>query len=677
MSNDTKILLEEYYKPPKNIQEEIFGVYEKYIKWRALREQPYKQFNGQNLTSYLQEAREKFWGYLPLSTDLDVPQFFFPETRNQVIGILTKIANLRMKPRFDGVEDFDIVKATILKDLFEYWRRNSNQKIKNFWNFLYTVINGTSIVFVAYRSLVKNVKEISLYDPNTGEVIYDEKENDNSDVYQVLCNLEDIYIPKIWEADIQEQKQIIWRTLMKFSDFKEAFSEYENSKYVIPGSQFSDSSIFSQFFSYNVLGGDFVEVIRYFDADNDKYMIIANGVLLNPIKTKGGKQEICPLVWNHKKLPFAKTIFEPLDANFFYGIPLPQKVKTPQDALNKMWELLLEREIRSISAPIITTDPSVELGLEFKPGRIYQVQADVNQYRELQVSPTSPSYWNAINSLQGIINRSGVGGLSPIITSRQPRTATEKAAEEVYKKEVAGLYYLFYEDLMEQIAWLVIQNMIQFYTSQKVEKIVGSRKFNKILSLVNAKLAGGGIGNREIRITNSPLPPQELKQEAWYRSLFRKEKVEIIEVTPEMLKQLKFDIKIDFEPDYSQTQEQAMFLDFITILYKLFMPYNLIDPKKTLFRLIEKFGENIADFIPDNLVAEYEMEKFGVAQQQQIPNIGELPMVNKFNQSLRGMNYGAMGTAKRESNIMETPLAEYVGTEMPKLEELSNEETIL
>ena len=673
-----KILLESFYRPPENIQKEIFDVYEKYLKWRALREQPYKQFNGKTLSDYLQESREKFWGYLPLSYDLDVPQFFFPETRNQVIGILSKIANLNMKPRFEGVENFDIIKATVLKDLFEYWRRSSNKKIKNFWNFLYTVINGTSIVFVAYRSLIRTIKEITMHDPRTGETIYEEKEDDNSEVYEVPCNLEDIYIPKPWEVDIQEQGRLIWRTLMKWRDFQDAFSAYEPSKYVVPGMQFADTSIFSQFLSYNVRGGDFVEVIRYFDAEKDKYMIIANGVLLNPIE-KNGKQEICPLPWNHKKLPFAKSIFEPIDANFFYGMPLPQKVKSPQDALNKMWELLLEREIRSVSAPIITTDPAVELGLEFKPGRIYQVQADVNQYRELQISPASSSYWNALTSLQSIINRTGSGGISPILPSRQPRTATEKAAEEQRMKETAGLYYLFYEDLLEQIAWLAIMNMIQFYTAEKTEKIIGNRKFNKIVSLIETQLTGGGVGNQEIRITNSPAHPEELKKEAWYRSMFRKEKVEIIEVTPEMLRQLKFDIKIDFEPDYSPADEQAMFLDFVMVLYKLFMPYQLIDPKKVMFRLVEKFGENIADFIPDNLVQEYEMERFGVAPatpQPTIPTMGELPEINRMNQALRGMRYGARGTAARESQMMSTPLSEETGRST-QAERLMPEGTIM
>ena len=665
-----KILLEEHYRPPKNIQEAIFDVYEKYIQWRSLREQPYKQFNNQMAADWWQDSREKFWGYLPLSYDLDVPQFFFPETRNQIVSALAKISNLKMKPRFEGVEGFDIIKATILKDFFEYWRRLANQKIKNFWNFLYTIINGTCIVFVGYTSRKKKTKNITMHDPATGETEWEEKDEFESEVTEEICNLEDIFIPKIWEQDLQAQDEIIWRTLLKFSDFKNAFKGYDLADYVVPGMQFADTSIFSQFLSYDVRGSDFVEVIKYFNVPKDRYMIIANGVLLNPIKSKGGKEEVCPLPWNHKKLPFAKTIYEPLDASFFYGMSLPWKVKTPQEALNKTFELLLEREIRSVSSPIITSDPTTELGLEFKPGRIYQVGTDVNQYKELQVNPASSSFWNTINSLQGIIARTGSGGASAVMPSRQPRSATEKAAEEQTKKENAGLYFLFYEDLLEQKVWLVIQNMIQFYTANKAEKILGEKKFHKILSLVNTELAGGGIGNREVRIADNPASIKELKDEAWYRSIFKKERVEIIEVTPKALRQMQFDIKIDFEPDYSPTEERAIYMDFTTALMNMFGQYGLVDPKKVMFKMIDKFGENPVDYTPDALMSEYEMERFGFTAQQPQQQVqpGSMPGVNNANQQMRGRAYGSAGAAARDAGAtgMPSPLA---GEAMPQKRE--------
>jgi len=650
-----KILLEQFYKPPRNIQEFIFEVYEKYIKWRALREQPYKQFNNQTLTNYLLEARKKFWGYLPISFEQDTPQFFFPETRNEIIKILSKIANLRLKPTFEGVENFDIIKATILKDLFEYWRRGANRKIENFWQFLYNVINGTVVTFIAYNSRVKKVKNIVYHDPETGETEYEDDIKDESDVKETIVNLEDLYIPKIWEPNIQEQEEIIWRTLMKWSDFRNSFKGYEFSDFVVPGSQFADASIFKDFMAYDVRGGEFVEVIKYFNAAKDQYAIIANGVLLNPIKRKG-KQEIAPLPWNHKKLPFAKTIFEPIDATFFYGMPLAQKVKSPQEALNRMWELLLDREERAIAAPILTNDPSIEMGLEYKAGRFYQVQGDPNSnYRELQISPASSSYWNALTTLQGIIQKTGSGGVGPIIASRQPRSATEKSLESQQQRETAGLYFLFYQDLLEQKAWLVIKNMIQFYTASKVEKIMGEKKFNKILSLVGVSLFGGGLGNREIRITEQISEPEELKKESYLRSLLTKERVEIIEVTPKSLQQLNFDIKINFETENSPETERALYLDYIVTIWKLFGNTGLLSPKKSLFRIAEKFNENLSDLVEDTVLADYEKERFGVTSSQSvnptnIPQPSQLPEVNRYNQMMRGRQFGIEGPGERMMN---------------------------
>jgi hypothetical protein len=95
MEDQAKYMLEEYYRPPEQIRRFTFEILDKLIKWRSLRDQPYRQFNSQPFVVYLRDARQKFWGYLPLSYEAETPQFFFPETRNQITSILSKIANLK------------------------------------------------------------------------------------------------------------------------------------------------------------------------------------------------------------------------------------------------------------------------------------------------------------------------------------------------------------------------------------------------------------------------------------------------------------------------------------------------------------------------------------------------------------------------------------------------------
>jgi len=660
-----KRILEDFYKPSQDVQEFIYEVYNKFVLWRTRRNQPRKEYNNKTLLDFIKEARKKFWGYIPVGYDSDTPSFFFPETRNQIITILAKVANLKMKPRFDGVEGFDTVKSLVLKDFVEYWKRQPGRKLQNFWQFLYAVINGTVIVYTAYKNKKKDVKNITMYNPETGETSYKTDSLDESDVEDELLNIEDVYIPKLWEPDIQKQGEAIVRSLMRWEDFKSEFGKYPNFNFVIPGSQFSDDSIFSKFISFEVKADSFVEVLRYFDSIHDRYAILANGVLLNPIK-RDKKEEISPLPWNHKKLPLSKTVYEPMGAKLFYGMPLAQKVKSPQDALNKMWELMLRREQRSIAAPIITTDPSVEFGMEFKAGNIYQVNTDVAQYKELPVGQTSPSYWNALTTLQGIIQRTGSGGVGPVLPTVQPRSATERAQTGQQQKENAGLYFLFYQDLLEQKAWLTLKNMIQFYTSAKTERILGRRKFYKILSLSEINLLEGGIGNREIRITDEPLSPEELFDESYMRSLLKKERVEIIEVTPEALQQIGFDIKIDFEQEQSPENERLIFLDFLHNLMGMFGQTGLLSPKKMLYRTLEKFGESISDYVDDKFISDYEKERFGITTEKPVAEGTMTPSLSpadqgpegakaatplsNFNQTVRGRMMGAAGPGQRMQN---------------------------
>lgn len=658
--------LEEVYHPSQEVQDEIFEIYTKYLKWRSYKTQLYKQFNNQTLDNYLMDSRQKFWGYLPISDDVDTPQFFFPETRNQIIKILSQIAALKPKASFEGVENFDIIKATVLGDLFEYWRRKSNRKIQNFWQYLYNIINGTVIVYTAYRSNVREVKNVTMYNSETGETKYTVDTLDTSDVEDMIVNLEDIFIPKMWQPDIQEQGELIWRVIMRYDDFKFMYKGYKNVDLVRPGAQFSDQSIFYDFLPFNIRTSDYVEVIKYFNSQEDEYAILANGVLLNSIMVsdetgEGQEEELAPLPWNHKQLPFSKTIFEPLDANFFFGMPLAQKVKSPQEALNMLWELMLERETRAVNVPIITNDPSVEMGIEFKPGRVYQVQGDPNSYKELQMNPTSGSFWNALTALDGMVQNTGSGGGGPISPSIQPRSARENMLNAQQQQQVGGIYNIFYQDLLEQKSWLTIKNMIQFYTSGKVKKILGEREFNKIITLTNTMLRAGGIGNREIRVTNKPVDPDILQKESYFRSLLRKERVEIIEVTPEALNALNFDIKMQFEQENSPESERFLFLDYITTVFKLFGQSGIISPKKAFFRISEKFNENPSDLVEDNVLMDYEQERFGIPNTQpinpqQVPSESQLPATQQYNNSMRGTMNGAngpMGNAMEPSPQME------------------------
>lgn len=647
--NEDKVLLEDKYKPSDELLEAIYDVYDKFAEWKAIKSNNYRQFGGTNLSSWLQNSRDKFYGYSPVSEDGQ--KFFFQETRNQITELLSRIANLRTRASFEGVEGFDILKSTLLNDLFHHWSRHAKRVYRNFRYYLYAVINGTVIVYVGFRHEKKKRESVTKYDDETGEMSWKMEDVEVAEVEEQLCNLEDIFFPKIWEPDIQKQGEIIWREMITKADFDKRYGQFKNSEHVFEGSMLSDQSIFAELISPVAIDKNLVEVIRYYNSDDNKYMIIANGVLLNPAK-KNGKDVIGPMPWNHGQLPFGKEIFEFIDSQFFFGMSMGQKVSDPQKALNDMWELLIDREKKAIARPILTNDPSMEEGVEFKAGHVYQVGADVQAgYRELEMGSASSSYWNALGTLQGIIDRTGSGGVEPIQRSRQPESATAHRVSYQKERTISGMYYLSYEHLLEQISWLAVKNMIQFYSSSIVRRALGERKFNYIFALNDIRLVGGGNGNREVRVTDKPKPNKELQEEAMTKSLLKKEKVEIIEVTPQQLHDLSFDIKIAFDEELTPEGEQAMFMDWSIMMMNLFGQQGLVDPKKLAFRNIEKMRESPADIMPDELLGEYEMERFGVRasqpqQQQQVP--GGMPQLNRFNQGLRGERYGAQGPQARE-----------------------------
>lgn len=621
-----KIMLEDRYIPPKEIIEFISEVYWKYNTWKINIDSTLDQFNNDSLRNWLSDSRKKFWGFIPVNFDKDRPNFFVHETRIQILNALSKIAGLKQVPVFDGIEGLDKVLSIALNDIYDYYQRTENQKMKNILQYLYAIENGTVVVFNGLSVLNKKQRNITRYDIATGEVSFKKKDVKDIKIKETIVPLEDFVVPKIWEPDIQEQNELIWRTIMKKRDFKAMFGGYENSEYVYPGNQFSDQSFVQRLFSPLIFTGDFIEVIRYFDVIKDRFGIIANGVLLNPV----GKEhdQISPLPTNKKILPFAKTVFEYLDPMFFYGMSLPQKVKSPQEAINTMMEFLIDRENKSINAPILTTDLNIEDGtdLEYKANKVYRV--GTTDFKELKPSAPTADYFQTISQLENIMMKTGQSSPVSFLPTRQPKSASENLIQARNQSEISGLNVVFFQDLLEQKAYLILSLFLQFYTSSKIKKILGRKKFDNIISLEHIDLHSGGLGKRITRFTDKPHSNIDLAREAILKSMTEKEKIEIIEISPDALEDLDFDIKINFEMEKTPEIERALFNDFLQALIQVDSlsvqkgEKSSLDPVKIEMRLFEKWGENPSDYLDDDIVYDDYESLYGQKKKQEQSGAG-------------------------------------------------------
>src|SRR3990167_5829987 len=268
------------YLPSTKAQEVIKNTWSRWCEIRNNRDQNNRWFGKsrdgvyRTLVKYI-DIMEKRWnsdGIPRVNLEDWQASVFKPETRNKVITILSAVAQQRPRMKFKGREKSDYMRE------------------------------------VGY----------DLYNLDYDEKIIIEKKVVTKEV-----QLQDFYFGSMLTRRMDEQPDCVWRKLMRLNDFKKEFAGWDNAKYVLPGGDLTDETYFAAFASDEIREkqSELVEVLRYYSKETDEFIILANGVWVNPLS----KSKVCPLPFSHKELPFYSVLFEPMSSTFPYGKALPDK----------------------------------------------------------------------------------------------------------------------------------------------------------------------------------------------------------------------------------------------------------------------------------------------------------------------------------------------------------------
>lgn len=594
------LMREDGIKLPEKHIKYVGDSYTDYYIWRSYRSGLYRHFRNYDFDSYLTLSRELFWNSIKTdSTDLEKLglDLSLPFARKETLDFLGKLTSLNIKPHIAG-DDLDSLGIKILQGIYKKWSFKSNEKVEKFWDLLYALMNGTVCNYIGYDNTELTRRYLKNYDPQSGAFkIEEKKQKPVNDVIKSLMPIEDIYIPKIFERNIQKQGKVKWKTQMDIADFHAEFDKYPLAKYVFPGMRIAEDSLY-----FRLLGGtgtttaQKVEVIRDYDWITDKYLIIAGGIILNGLGT--GDNYVCsPMPFDHKMGPFTWGTLGPLDSKLAYGLSTPFSSKDPHKILNMSYTMMIERELRAIDPPVLTSDiESPEL--IFGQHKVIPVN-DVNAYKEFNIKEASPTFFSMMNSLQGNMTASNQGGDQTIVQSRQPKSAREVLQNANESQQTISNAVLLYYDLIRQQVLLVLKTALQFYTTDKYES--SDKNAIRTLLVSDMPLTLGGIGNLKLRIVKEKRNETELMLEGIKESILNGKTTEVVDIPVEFLQNLEFVIeKIDMEPDSPSEIELAMFVEnVITPMISTYIPMGLADPGKTMLRHLEKMGESVSDYVSD------------------------------------------------------------------------------
>ena len=356
-TDEKKYRIEDNYRPSSKAFSEIGDTYASYYSYRNNREQSFRQLQHKTLEEFWTISRNLFWNSnVTPSEDLNALglDFSLPFVRKEVLDFTGRLVSLNINPTLTG-DALNAYAIKVLQGMYKKYRFKTQDKVEKFWQVLYSAMNGTVCTFVGFQMDERKLRYLTEYDKIKNDFkVKKEMKKMWDDAFTEIVPLEEIYLEKIWERDIQKQNRTIRSKEMTWNDFKKEYptSRYKNCEYVVPGAQIAEDSLFFELLGgTQILNSDKVQVLYDLDTANDKKKIIANGVWLDEL----GKGEASPNPFHHKKQPYTWSMHEPVDDKFAYGMSMPFLLKDSSKILNTSYCVtpdtkILTRDLRWVEA---------------------------------------------------------------------------------------------------------------------------------------------------------------------------------------------------------------------------------------------------------------------------------------------------------------------------------------
>lgn len=593
-------------------KEVVSEVFEMFSQSLMDRDRPFQYFEGRTLTELIDDCVGRFIANTDARDGIEDWQsrVNVPMTHTKVEAILGKIvAQLpiaQIMPRFDE----DTVKADILSDLYNFAEDIDDYDELMICACLEAIVKGTVIGYEGYEHKNRKIREITGENSDGTPKIKETSISENK-LYGSIVPLEEFYPSSVSIRRIEDMPYCFRRYIVPYTRFVSEFTCYPRWNKV-QGKQSATSqagAVSNQFYqdyiSLNVEDGS-VEIIYYYNKDTDEYVLIANGIWLNPL----ADFSVAPNPFNHKKLPFWAVRFDTLGVDFFYGKSLVDRISSIQDVLNVLTNMALDQSFLTIFPPMLTAgiDPIEEDYL--RPGR--RVPVDTQglplQQAFMKLDMGTPSGWHQfiLDYTKNILNEasvdqtsSGQAGVGGRTTAEEIRTAAASVAA------ILGVFGKLLNTGLKNKAFLKASNILQFWTDSSkpmVSDILGSKKgiFEKAFNVVNipgAKLSNGKRGKKVVAMykDNSSLPTgPQIKTTAAINKARNGTEVEIHAITGEYIRSLQFDIKLvpNVKSDETKELSKALILEKARV-YMSFPPLAQdLNIKELEAQLAEAFGDD-------------------------------------------------------------------------------------
>lgn len=612
------------YKPSDKAIQVVTSVFDKFRMSADDRNRNFEYFDGLDLINYINDSVRRFTTNIDERDGLEDWQARVHDqfTHNKVVAMLGKSISVLPIAQFKSRGDEDPRKGIILTNIYDYIEDEQEYEEVMTQILLEAIVKGTAI---GYEGVFRDERSIRNIEGTGDDIKVTVGKERCTKFPTTIVPLEDFYPSSVQIRTIKEMPYCFWRSVVPYSTFKEDWGYmYSESQYVVPKFNIDSSNLpenkpfYFDFVSSDVTEG-MVEIIRYYNKQTDEFVIIANGVWLNPLNIQSeGTQEISPVPFNHKELPFFEVKFDYF-GDWFYGKSLPDKLKSYQDVLNVLTNMLLDQSFLTVFPPLLTNGSDSIEDDYLRPGRRTPVDTQGLSLNEsfMKLDLGVPSSWHQyiLEYTRKIMEEasldqvsSGQAGVGGRTTALEINTAAKATAQTL------GVFAMLVKYGIKRKAMLKAANILQFATDEKIplsEKVLGTEAAESLSDYFNVikkddtYLTNGKRGMKIIEMYSdkSKMPKKEqLQARELLSSADTGRPTEIVAITAESIRNFKYDVVVVPNPKADSTKEltKALQLEKVRV-YLSFFP-EMIDKAELAAQTAEIMGDDPSKIIKEEVL---------------------------------------------------------------------------
>jgi len=634
------------------VLEDVFG---KFVVSKESRDKPYQYFDGKTLLEYIDNNVKRFTTNEFWRDDIEDWQsnLHQPFTRNKILSVLSKVVDTLPSIEYKNRQLDDLRKAEILNILVEYFDDIDNTEELMVYAILDALVKGTVIGFEGYSEEEGLSRDIKSWDGGD-KLTIEEKKKFARKIFGSLVPLEYFYPSSVGVRRIEDMPYCFIRRVRPISEFLSKNGNFAKASIVEAkqGTNKTDSQLFYRDYICDDVPEGFVEEIEYWNQLTDEYVKLANGVWLNPVIIND-KEEVSPIPFNHKSLPFWKFVYDIFGEDFFYGKSLSDRLSVLNDTLDVINCMLLDQTFLSVYTPIVFSgiDPIEDDFL--KPGKRIAIDTGGLPLSQsfAQLQQQTPGGWHQfiLEYTKRIMEETSVDSVQQGAAGVGERTtATEIRAAASGVVTLLGLFSKFIKFGIKRKYLLRGKNVLQFSTQSNspiVEQIMGiggSELFDKAFQtfIVDGQvLPSGKRGTKIIAMFNDEKKLPTDDETKALTSILEEEnkpqKFSITNITPEYIRNMEFDIKLvmNTKSEVGKDLERALAISKIQT-YMTFFP-DIINKEELAAELAEKFGDDPSRIFAEQIAEQPVEDSMGTRESG-----GQAALAQNMTQGMTGVNQG-------------------------------------